>query len=68
MGRTAKTATTETSLPLALQFLAAWVGMWVGENQAHVIQTSVLRTRRCASGSEVPAPTGGQRNVGAWRS
>ena len=27
MGRTAKTATAEKSLPLPLQFLAAWIGM-----------------------------------------
>ena len=38
MGRTAKTATTEKSLPLPLQFLAAWIGMWVGEHQARVIE------------------------------
>ena len=40
MGRRAKTAPTETSLPLPLplQFLAAWIGMWLGEHQARVIQ------------------------------
>ena len=38
MGRTAKTATTETSLPLPLQFLAAWIGTWLREHQARVIQ------------------------------
>jgi hypothetical protein len=30
MGRTAKTATAEKSLPLPLQFLAAWIGMRLG--------------------------------------
>jgi hypothetical protein len=38
MGRTAKTATTENLLPLPLQFLAAWIGMWVGDHQARVIE------------------------------
>ena len=33
-----KTATTEKSLPLPPQFLAAWIGMWLGEHQARVIQ------------------------------
>jgi hypothetical protein len=28
MGRTTNTATTEKPLPLPLQFLAAWIGMW----------------------------------------
>src|SRR5450432_2030019 len=37
MGRPAKTATREKLLPLPLQFLAAWIGMWVGEHQARVI-------------------------------
>ena len=38
MGRTAKTATAEKSLPLPLQFLAAWIGMRLGERQARVIE------------------------------
>jgi len=38
MGRTAKTVTTEKSLPLPMQFLAAWIGMWLGPHQARVIQ------------------------------
>jgi hypothetical protein len=38
MGRTAKTATAEKSLPLPLQFLAAWIGMRLGEHQARVIE------------------------------
>src|SRR5450755_3079588 len=38
MGRRAKTATAEKSLPLPLQFLAAWIGMWLGEYQARVIE------------------------------
>src|SRR5664279_5635053 len=38
MGRTAKTAIAEKLLPLPLQFLAAWIGMWVGEQQARVIE------------------------------
>ena len=38
MGRTAKTAKAEKLLPLPLQFLAAWIGMWVGEQQARVIE------------------------------
>jgi hypothetical protein len=33
MGRT---ATAEN--PLRLQFLAAWIGMWLGEHQARVIE------------------------------
>jgi hypothetical protein len=37
MGRTAKTATAEKPLPLPLRFLAAWIGMWLGEHQARVI-------------------------------
>src|SRR5450432_1644301 len=37
MGRTAKTATT-TSLPLPLQFLAAWIATWLGEHQARMIE------------------------------
>ena len=28
----------EKPLPLPLQFLAAWNGMWVGEHQARVIE------------------------------
>ena len=38
MGGTAKTATAEKTLPLPLQFLAAWIGMWLGEHQARVIE------------------------------
>ena len=38
MGRRAKTATAEKSLPLPLQFLAAWIGMRLGEHQARVIE------------------------------
>jgi putative transposase len=38
MGRTAKTSTAEKSLPLPLQFLAAWIGMRLGEHQARVIE------------------------------
>jgi len=38
MGRKAKTATAEKSLPLPFQFLAAWIGMWLGEHQARVIE------------------------------
>jgi putative transposase len=38
MGRTARTATAEKPLPLSLQFLAAWIGMWLGEHQARVIE------------------------------
>jgi hypothetical protein len=38
MGRRAKTATAENPLPLPLQFLAAWIGMWLGERQARVIE------------------------------
>jgi len=38
MGRTAKTAKAEKLLPLPLQFLAAWIGMCVGEQQARVIE------------------------------
>jgi putative transposase len=40
MGRTTKTAMAEKSLPLPLplQFLAAWIGMWAGEHQARVIE------------------------------
>ena len=38
MGRTAKTAMGEKLLPLPVQFLAAWIGMWVGEQQARVIE------------------------------
>jgi hypothetical protein len=38
MGRTAKTATAEKPLPLPLQFLAAWIAMWLGEHQARVIE------------------------------
>jgi hypothetical protein len=38
MGHTAKTAMTEMLLPLPLRFLAAWIGMWVGEQQARVIE------------------------------
>jgi hypothetical protein len=34
MGRTSKTATAEKSLPLPLQFLAAWIGMRLGEQRA----------------------------------
>ena len=34
MGRRAKTATAENPL----QFLAAWIGMWLGEHQARVIE------------------------------
>jgi putative transposase len=35
---TAKTATAEKPLPLPLQFLAAWIGTWLGEHQARVIE------------------------------
>jgi putative transposase len=50
MGRTAKTATAEKLLPLPLQFLAAWIGMWVGEHQARMIdyqraENAALRER-----------------------
>ena len=38
MGRTAKTATAEKSLPPPFQFLAAWIGMRLGEHQARVIE------------------------------
>jgi hypothetical protein len=38
MGRRAKTATAENPLLLPLQFLAAWIGMWLGEHQARVIE------------------------------
>jgi hypothetical protein len=38
MARTAKAATAEKSLLLPLQFLAAWIGMWLGEHQARVIE------------------------------
>ncbi len=38
MVRTAKTAAAAKSLPLPLQFLAAWIGLWVGEHQARVIE------------------------------
>ena len=38
MGRTAKKATVEKSLPLPMQFMAAWIGMWLGEHQARVIE------------------------------
>src|ERR1700690_4093182 len=38
MGRTATTATAEKSLPLPLQFLAAWIGMRLGEQQARGIE------------------------------
>ena len=38
MGRTATARTTEKSLPLPLQFLAAWIGVWLGDNQARVIE------------------------------
>src|ERR1700690_1458997 len=38
MGRTAKTAKAEKLLPLPLQFLAAWIGMWLGEHHARVIE------------------------------
>jgi putative transposase len=38
MGRTATARTTEKSLPLPLQFLAAWIGGWLGEHQARVIE------------------------------
>ncbi|MEP6652612.1 MAG: hypothetical protein ABJA82_04605 [Myxococcales bacterium] len=51
MGRTATTPMAEKSLPLALQFLAAWIGMWLGEHQAQVIEYQRLRTRRCCSDS-----------------
>ena len=38
MGGTAKTGTAEKLLPLPLQFLAAWIGTWLGEHQARVIE------------------------------
>jgi putative transposase len=38
MGRTAKAATADKMLPRPLQFLAAWIGMWLGEHQARVIE------------------------------
>jgi hypothetical protein len=38
MGRTAEIATAGNPLPLPLQFLAAWIGMWLGEHQARVIE------------------------------
>ena len=38
MGRTAKKEMAEKLLPPPLQFLAAWIGMWVGEHQARVIE------------------------------
>jgi transposase InsO family protein len=38
MGRTATARTTEKSLPLPLQFLAAWIGVWLGEHQARAIE------------------------------
>jgi transposase len=38
MRRTATARTTEKSLPLPLQFLAAWIGVWLGEHQARVIE------------------------------
>jgi hypothetical protein len=50
MGRTAETARVEKSLPLPLQFLAAWVGMWLGERQARMIEYQRAETRRCGSG------------------
>jgi hypothetical protein len=38
MGRTAKATAAEKLLPLPLQFLAAWIGMWLGEHQARLIE------------------------------
>ena len=35
---TAKTARAEKVLPLPLQCLAAWIGTWLGEDQARVIE------------------------------
>jgi hypothetical protein len=34
----AATTSAEKLLPLPLQFLAAWIGMWLGEHQARVIE------------------------------
>jgi len=34
----AATTSAEKLLPLPLQFLAAWIGMWLGEQQARVIE------------------------------
>jgi hypothetical protein len=67
MGRTAKTAMAEKVLPLPLQFLAAWIGMWAGEHQARVIEyqraeNAVLLERL---GKHRLRLTDG--NVGAWR-
>jgi len=38
MGRKSKTATAEKSLPLPFRLLAAWIGMWLGEHHARVIE------------------------------
>jgi hypothetical protein len=38
MGRTPNTGTTEKPLRLLLLCLAAWIGMWLGEHQARVIE------------------------------
>ena len=46
MGRTAKTATADKPLPLPLQFLAAWIGVWLGDHQARVIEYQRKRSER----------------------
>jgi putative transposase len=38
MGRAANMTAAEKPLPLPLQFLATWIGMWLGEHQARVIE------------------------------
>jgi putative transposase len=62
MGRTAKTATAEKSLPLPLQFLAAWIGMRLGEHQARVIEYQrAENTALLEPAGKAPAPTDGRR-------
>ena len=48
MGRTAKTATAEKLLPLPLQFLAAWIGMWLGELCLAKRSSAPPISRRCS--------------------
>src|SRR6202142_379963 len=62
MGRTAKTATAEKSLLLPLQFLAAWIGMRLGEHQARVIEYQrAENTALLEPAGKAPAPTDGRR-------
>ena len=68
MGRRAKTATEEKLLPLPLQFLAAWIGLWLAEHQARMIEYQRAKNAALLERLEkhrLPLTDG---SVGGWRS